>query len=550
MTHILSVIHAENTRLILFWDLMRVAKRFCPQPRGQTKAFALDLRVLETFHDDQVRLLLATEMKEEDITEDDLWFDLNWYDFMRRVQDWQSQRGLENALLKVIEQGFARQRYIRRDDQGFPIRDEQGALIIYDTYQEARSALQKRESVVHQILFLAEKVNTAIREEYGLPTPPKQKKGGAQRTKARNPESTERPSQEDAQMTGREGTQPEESSLQNITHPSHLCEGGTHTCVPGESAADTPSISIAETTSTNAQGGLHENTNGPQVCEEGVRTDADNSNNKIINNPQQILLNESITGAQGASFNPLFDFDFSRKYDQAAILELFKRLLPPLKDRYKTEEERQAREHDWREAACVLAKDAFFRQLGLRYLARTIAYMSLPDSTCKWLAYIRADNPGVVVRPWNLTKRDKRNRIAAQRCAWEMEESNWWPTFLPDLSTISSAEEAPQQIDLAELACVPLEERGGMEREEALEWEIYLRDLLAPYGYEVQKAGIGHRFSGRGYALDVWYDVGRSLRFYSPEQWDLILQVDEVAGLGTPEFIDTLTAALRAARVA
>ena len=122
-----------------------------------------------------------------------------------------------------------------------------------------------------------------------------------------------------------------------------------------------------------------------------------------------------------------------------------------------------------------------------------------------------------------------------------MDQLDWWPEYLKPVAC-----ETPPDIDLAELAGVEPHERFGMDRQTALEMEVYLAGLLTPHGYVVRRWSLGRlRADERGYAIEVWFKhedgSSRILRFYSPEQWDWVVQADEVAPLGTLDFVEYLS---------
>lgn len=520
---------AHKGFFILHDDFLDIGKMFCPR---QVHKFATCLRVLETWTNDRIKVLSAAGCTE--IHEEDLWLDVTWAGFGARSLWLFSARSFRAILPRVIKAGLARQRYIRRDTNG-------GVIAIYETYELARADHQYPGEIIHQVLFVSEKVNDLIGgREPGGKGPEEEKDEGAQRgDQAGSLSTTEQPSRSKAALESARGGNPEtdqESSDETISSHWQNCQG--------ERVKNLPlSYGTEEAAGNSANGGLAKRVQGSrQNCQPPVGNSASNKNrNKNLEESLKGLPNS----AQGAIKLSLSQFDFSQEPSPTAILQLADILLPSLPERYACEvafEDALSRIYD---AAVTIASLPLVRARGLRHVAREMAYRADESSPCTWRSHCRADNTGFVVRLWHLA-----SEPGAWKCAQEMDRWEWWPEYLRPVWY-----ETPPDIDLAELAGVDPHERFGMDQATAYEMEAYLAGLLFPHGYEVRRWRLDvSRAHEHGYAIEVWFqhDDGRSriLRFYTPEQWDLIVQADEVAPLGSLEFVRHLAKAVHAQQIA
>lgn len=542
-------------------EFQLIGQRFVRGKRADLFAWAV--RVLEMARKAQIDFLISCGRPEESITEDMLGFPLTWKLFSERAQRHYSPRSFESIIESVINAGVASRYYVechRRKRRGggeelILVGDERGRPVLYATLEEAMENRISDGEVINYFYLHATTVNTMIEEIYGLSKPapqpptaptggiPKPGKGDAQRTPAE-----QSPGEENQSV--REGNSETDQvfSVETIPQGSHFCEGtGTpktrrYQKFQSSQSADGAGLQICE---GNARRFARQ---GSQIYEGNPRKSASNKNNNKIG--KESTEENNLISVSRHAVDPLLlsQFDFSQPITQESVLQLARLIYPPLPVCYKSELDKEAACAKEAAAAQAIAEWPLSQNLGLRHLAATMIYQVDESSPCGLRAYCRkgdpargrAPNPGLPMRLCQI-----KSEMVLYKMSQERADAGWWPEYLPHNYQLV---ESPPEIDLAELAGIDLYERVGMDRQTCQDVLAWLSDLLIPHGYEIRSVPVGPR-AIRGYAIEVWYaheDGGsRALRFYSFDQWELILKVEESAPLGSPEFVRCLSEALR-----
>lgn len=564
----------RTTFFVLRWDFLHICKN------NKGFADAAGLRVLETQTNDRIKALIHSGKTREEITEEELWVTLLWSDFVERVLHLYGERAFQQALPHLVTAGFVRRRYAKvaasrktlreqkRKLETLLLRDEAGKVIWYETIEAARADKAHKGEIVNQWFLVTETLNQAIKALGGGDVPEEEGSGD-------DLEEGEAPSeeQEDAQQDGT-------ADAANTATEAHTREVGGHQAATARGvnpvpvsrrAAPSPSI---EQGSQNCESPASKKPKRPrregsQNCEAQAfspaqaRTKGGSPQGKIASLPSQNSadkarsfasntnrnqqessqnLEESTVGARRLVVDPSI---FAQvPYERQAILDLAAIMLDPLpkidpRAPASWQDLAHEQEQKWQQAADILVSDSYLVLRGLAYQARLTAYMSTPGSPCKWLAWFRERWPNAPIRLWHIAKN-------ATRCGAEMEECNWWPEGCQPADSPDTSE--PEMIDLATLAGMDASESAGMEQTLGLSYAGNLRKALSDFGWFVEPRELGTRYHPRGWAVDIWFETGRLLRVYSPEQWALIAEIDSEAPVGTPEFVKQLRRALREGR--
>lgn len=586
ITHVKHV----DTFHIIYKQYKRIGKQ-CAKLKGKrTILFASACRVLELMREEQIKMLIASGIAEDDITDDKLGFVMTWDLFSQRADGHYSARSYEDIIQMVLDAGAASRLYVEchrcKDEDGqvelIPVCGEDGRPITYRTFDEAWAKRRSRGEVVNYYFFNATEVNNLTKAIYGQPTPtPPQptpdgdrpggkkrtQKGGAQRDPQSGDVHAEQPPTSD--NAAREGNLRTESSSENIAHGSQNCEPISTQQAQRYQASATPSQNCESSKrdpvtigrqqhrqdipgSQNCEGNPgNPAREGSQNCGGKARKTASNKN--LIKGKQESL--EEIIISAPRAIDPLLfsQFDFSQQITSDVILQLARLLYVPLPACYKSELDKEAAYAKEASTAQALAEWPIVRTMGLRRLAATMAYHADEASPCRYRAFCRAGdsktgrraNPGLPMRLHQLA-----SETILRKMSDEMDAARWWPDYLPRGTGLV---ETPPEVDLAELAGIDAYERIGMDRETCQAVEDALTGLLVPYGYGVEHRRVGAT-RARGYAIVVRYThedgTPRSLRFYRPDEWDLIVEADGIAPIGSLEFVRHLRDAVQRGQVA
>ncbi|MGH2506050.1 MAG: hypothetical protein ACRDHZ_01300 [Ktedonobacteraceae bacterium] len=509
-----------------FWaiheDFKRVGRRFVGQSKRAT-LFADALHVLELIRKAQVKRLLASGLSEDQISEGQLGFALTWEQCVRWSKGHHSKRSFESIFASVVDSGVARRFYVechRKRVGGHEeievVHGADGQPVLYATIEEARANRREGGDVVNYVFFNCQAVNALIREIYGIASSESQEQPDAKPRDARKVSApAEAPASQPVQSC--EGTpvqKPPKSPAKTtrVTQPAQSCEPGDR--------------KVAR--------------EGSQLCEGNPSKVASNKNNK---EKEESLLKELIIISATRAI-ALSQFDFSQRTTHETIKQLAQLMYAPLPARYRTEADKEAAHARIDAAALALATMPQVAGLGLRTLAAIMAYQADETSPCGWRDYCRKsyNNPGFVPRLWHLE-----SELVLHKTIQEFSDSGWWPVYLPRMTGLV---ETPAAIDLAELAGVAPSERIGMALETAQDFAAWLADLLVPHGYEVQWSRVGPS-DERGYSVEIYFahedGSRRALRLYHFDQWEVVLQAEAEAPIGSSGFVQCLAEAVQRA---
>lgn len=550
--------------IAIYRDFKRVGQRFVKGKRADL--FATAMRVLEMMRKEQIKKLVASGLDEDSLTEEQLGFAMTWELFCERAIGHYGRRSFEGIIGAILEAKVALRRYVechrRKKPEGgeelILVCDESGVPYTYSTIGEAREQRKSGGEIINYFYFNAGAVNDLIKEIYHLasPTPPPDgnpgpkgtKNGGAQQvgTSSVDVLHVEQPPAGENNSARVGNKQTVLFSTQNISQVSQNCEGTPSQKTRRYHSTDTPSQPAVSTGSQNCETPPRKNTEkGSQNCEAKARKTASNKNNKkeSLELPEEIILN-SARAIDPLSFS---QFDFSQTITPEVVLQLGRMLYAPLPARYRTELDKEKAYARLESAAQALANMPSAHEIGLRNLAATMAYQADESSPCSWRAQCREkyNNPGFVPRLWNLE-----SETVLRRMTQERERVGWWPEYLPNQTGLV---ESPPVIDLAELAGIDQAERIGMDASTTQIVEDWLKPQLEPHGYQIIPRRVGPT-RARGYCIEVRYEhedgSQRGLRFYRFDDWDLIIEADGVAPMGSLEFVRHLSEAVRRAWVA
>ena len=558
----MAITHVHHVDIfhIIYKHYKRIGRLYANLKGKRTDLFASALRVLELMREEQIRLLLASGIAEEDIIEEMLGFAMTWEHFQERSAEHYSRRSFEGIIEAVLTSGAAHRCYVechrhKKEDgreELVLVRGDDGQLLAYPTIEEARENRRCGGDVINFFHFNAKVVNDLTAAIYSHVAPPPQppttpggddttKRRGAQRDQtgkvrtnsptAEQPPITEKPN---AAREGKSRAGLPSGSEENIAQGSQFCEG-----------AGTPKTQIYHSGgggSQNCEGNPGKTAReGSQNCETPPRKTASNKNKNpikhLLESPKEIIISAP------RAIDPILvaQFDFSQPVTPTAIRQLSRILLPPLPPTYKTEEDKEAAYAQVEAAAQTLASKPLVHQAGLRHFACLLAYQGDEASPCEWRAYCRGKNAGFVPRLWHLE-----NEMVMWKMHQEMEGRDWWPAYLPQPTGLV---ETPPEIDIAELAGIDSYERVGMDAETAQTVADWLTEMFTrhEYGYEARLCPISLNLN-RGYAIEVWFEhedgTRRVLRFYQFDDWDLIVDAHEAASWASLDFVRHLSAAL------
>lgn len=561
------VTHQYKSFFVLHDDVLELAEAHAIKndyPRAQAYPFTACIRVLEMWKDGRLKELDAAGLDEKDVTEEMLWLDIEWPGLSRFALRLYSTSSFKKVFPRVIAAGYVRQRYIKRDPKtGERVCDKDGTPLVYSTYQDAKADKKAHPGeIIHQALFNSDALNRAIAALGRPPTPdggggvpPNTEKGakneGAQRGQTGSHDASEQPSGTRDTTIARVGNTPLNNSMvssENIPSRGQKNQGGREIISQNTQGMIHPDSQNTQGESTPAPDVSHKNTRGAgQNCGTPSQNNQPplskmtvvNSNSKN----QEATSEEKLTSTGGApapAADILSHFDFFRDYDQAALTDLFRLIMPlPV---YKSDSRKQTNELASAQACERLAQHPLLRERGLVHTARLLYYITDPASPCQWRKEIEDANKklqGVSwVRPWHLS--DDVMRIASR----EMEACNWWPAGLsPDTGT--DLVEEITTIDLAELAGIEEGQQQGMSRDDALGLMAYVQTLLPPEdfpGVFLDYGSVARFQRQRGYYVSFWPIDGLEIKLYSDVDWRAVWA--NASLLGTDEFIPRLTACM------
>jgi hypothetical protein len=541
---ITNVKSVDNKFVMYRRQFQRIGKYFT---RGQrAKLFGLTVQMLEDLRKKQITRLQAQGIAEEEITEDMLGIVITWEFLCQCSDNHFSRRAFENIVPVLIETGVVRRCYVEchRNKEGDHedlelVTDEQGRPYTYATIDQAREQRRDGGDIVNYFYLNAKAVNDVLDKIYELraphqPLPPTSPPNTSHEKGPRQPSGDR--SAEGRENHEREGKSGASSSCQTITHPTQNCEG------IGTPKTQKSSFGVfQENTGTqNCEGGSRNSAReGSQACGGNPRKTASNKNN---NKREEIT--EDITLNSARAIDPLSfsQFDFSQAITPEVVLQLARMIYAPLPARYRTELDKEKAYARLESAGQALANMPSAHEIGLRRLAATMAYQADESSPCSWRAECRKkyNNPGFIPRLWNLE-----SETVLRRMNQERERVGWWPEYLPQHTGLV---ESPPVIDLAELAGIDQAERIGMDANTTQIVEDWLKPQLEPHGYQIIARRVGPT-RARGYCIEVRFQQEdgsqRGIRFYRFDDWDLIVEADGVAPIGSLEFVRYLGEAVR-----
>src|SRR5579885_673648 len=212
--------------------------------------FSSAVRVLEMRRSEQIELLKKRGMAEEDITEEMLGFPMTWELFAERAAYHYSARSFETIIEDVIRAGVARRFYVEchkpkrkdRKEELRLVRDENGQLTLYETFEEAWNNRRDRGEIVQYFFFSPQVVNDLTAEAYHFPKPPDPERAADEQKEStlQVPPSdgvlVECPLENKSARVGNKHT--EVFSCSSISQGSQFCEPPTH--MPAQISQEQP----------------------------------------------------------------------------------------------------------------------------------------------------------------------------------------------------------------------------------------------------------------------------------------------------------------------
>ncbi len=577
----LNITHVSNTRFVLFQDYLDLARVVCRRDRHPERTahqIQALLRVLERLHGEQVKQVFAQGYQAEQLREDLLWFDFTRSAAFVIALGMYSETTFQRVLPKLIQAGYAQERYVKRTRSGQIVADElTGELCVYATYKEAQRDTKRHPGeIIHQLRLETGRLNSDLASLYQPdhpPTPEDEDADGFRQTNEDPGVSHESPMHEEYPTVDRtRGNLFPIKNLvipfQTITPPYSQAQPPVQKGLPSLSihkgwvsqltkgllhlsnwlgSDDKGVVNAAQGGDEKKQGAAKEhkgviekNKGGEQKKQGAAENHAQNAPAQIeqglsharelinINNikPIDSKNQDQLINSHSRACEDLTTFDFGQPLTPEAIITLTALIMPPVSLSDKV-----------RSAAEVLASDGH----DLRYLARLLAYASDPTSPCRWLAYLREQDGDFKTRLWHLTTKEHVRRKMEK----EMEASGWWPSWL------SADDPANQVLDLAELEGIAVLDRSGMDQETASALVDYIRQDLFPadeFPEVYVGSGLISRRSEQGCYVELWPGNGLRLRLYSVAHWEIFLAVG--AQMDAPNFRRVLATAVREKRAA